>query len=762
MVTGILFTYPFILKNYKGIIDETKVEEKRVNEERLEDIKNEFMDKLFISSYSLYADIVQQNTGQSMKPSEIFLPGYGANTGNKLKSSAVDSEDNSGDDFVYENGEVNIEIQDETDSDSYRIIFDEDEIENNINNFNSILDNWRRDFYNNYIKDYELEYYIIDNETKNYLTNTITPLSNLLNNDITAKELQKTYSFYAAFQYGSNGELQIPAFSGLGEEKKEWYITRALTKQLIKQDYNDNWYQYGNQIKGPSNVTIIYAVKADDFYYGNSNHYMYYFSGEREAFTRGGFIQVFCITLVTLLVVSLLAAFKKNWGIGNLAGKIPGEISLIGVFLPFMCYDGLLSMAKETASGNFLDLSELLITGTAARAADYMINYITWMTVLGVSLLCMVSLLQVFSLGLRRYLKERTICGWCYVQLKKFLKSLKDIDLTDSSNKAIMKILAVNFVILTILCSIWVAGIFVLILYSIILFFVLKKYVTNLKQQYQVLMNATSKMAEGNLEVVVKEDLGIFDPLKEELNKVQFGFKTAVEEEMKSQKMKTELISNVSHDLKTPLTAIITYVNLLKDENITKEERDSYIDTLDKKSMRLKRLIEDLFEMSKATSNNIQLNLVEVDMVSLIKQVQLELGDKISESRVEFRNRFQNERVILNLDSEKTYRIFENLIINITKYSLPDTRAFIELTEDETNVYISLKNISATELDFASDEITERFVRGDKSRNTEGSGLGLAIVKSFVELQGGKMEIQLDGDLFKVNIKFKKMENFSS
>ena len=174
--------------------------------------------------------------------------------------------------------------------------------------------------------------------------------------------------------------------------------------------------------------------------------------------------------------------------------------------------------------------------------------------------------------------------------------------------------------------------------------------------------------------------------------------------------------------------------------------------------MRLKGLIEDLFEMSKVNSNNIQLTLVDVDIISLIKQVQLELGDQIKESKIEFRNRFPEKKVILKLDSEKTYRIFENLIINITKYSLSDTRAYIELTETTKEVLISLKNISATELDFAPDEITERFVRGDTSRNTEGSGLGLAIAKSFVEHQGGRFEILLDGDLFKVNLMFQKEE----
>ena len=179
--------------------------------------------------------------------------------------------------------------------------------------------------------------------------------------------------------------------------------------------------------------------------------------------------------------------------------------------------------------------------------------------------------------------------------------------------------------------------------------------------------------------------------------------------------MKTELITNVSHDLKTPLTAIITYVNLLKDEKDEKKRKD-YIDILERKSMRLKVLIEDLFEISKASSQNVNLNLMNVDIVNLFKQVK-----------------------------------FEN---NIVKYALPGTRVYVEIEKTEKDVFIRLKNISATELTFNPEEITERFVRGDESRNTEGSGLGLAIVKSFVGLQGGSFHIETEADLFKAEIRW--------
>ncbi len=227
--------------------------------------------------------------------------------------------------------------------------------------------------------------------------------------------------------------------------------------------------------------------------------------------------------------------------------------------------------------------------------------------------------------------------------------------------------------------------------------------------------------------------------------------------------MKTELITNVSHDLKTPLTAIITYTDLLKDEKITDEQRQSYLATLERKALRLKVLIEDLFEISKASSGNVRLEPVAVDICNLIRQVYLEHEDRMTASGLEIRFDMPQEKIILQLDSQKTYRIFENLYVNITKYALPNTRVYVQAkvitTEAESmsakKIRIELKNISAQELIVDSTDLTERFVRGDASRNSEGSGLGLAIAKSFIELQGGQFGIEIDGDLFKAVIEWK-------
>lgn len=317
-----------------------------------------------------------------------------------------------------------------------------------------------------------------------------------------------------------------------------------------------------------------------------------------------------------------------------------------------------------------------------------------------------------------------------------------------------IKVVVLNFAVILLISCLWFFGIWVAVVYSLVLFYFLNRYYDTVRANYNTMLKAVSQIAEGNLDAEITEDMGVFEPFKEELVKVQDGFKNAVEQETKSQRMKTELITNVSHDLKTPLTAITTYVELLKKEDITEEERRSYIDTLEKKSLRLKVLIEDLFEVSKATSNNIVLHPMDVDVVNLMKQVSVEHTSQYEELGLDLRLHVPEEKVVLQLDNQKTYRIFENLFVNIQKYAMPNSRVYVDVSVEGDMVRIVLKNMSKNPIDFSADEITERFVRGDASRNTEGSGLGLAIAKSFTEAQKGDFKVDVDGDLFKVTIFF--------
>lgn len=271
------------------------------------------------------------------------------------------------------------------------------------------------------------------------------------------------------------------------------------------------------------------------------------------------------------------------------------------------------------------------------------------------------------------------------------------------------------------------------------------------------LLLGASQMAAGDLHAAIAEKpRGKLADLAHSLNNIKQGLQRSVESQMKSERLKSELITNVSHDLKTPLTSIINYVDLLKREDLTQEDIKNYVDVLERKTNRLKVLIDDLFEAAKTASGSVELNIEQVNVSSLLNQAIAEFSDKIEESPLTFRVNVEQQKIYAPLDGKKTWRVFENLIGNALKYSMPHTRVHIDLYEQLDEVILTIKNVSAYEIDFAADELFERFKRADQSRNTEGSGLGLAIAKSIVELQGGKLQIDIDGDYFKVIVTFRR------
>jgi len=292
-----------------------------------------------------------------------------------------------------------------------------------------------------------------------------------------------------------------------------------------------------------------------------------------------------------------------------------------------------------------------------------------------------------------------------------------------------------------------------IILYAFFVIILLLKNIVKLDK----IIKGTDEIVKGNLSYVIKEKgKGNFSRLAHNINNMKTGISKAVESQMKSDRLKSELITNVSHDLKTPLTSIINYVDLLKKEDLSKEEIEGYIKVLERKTERLKVLIEDLFEASKMASGAVELNIEKVDVAQLLSQSLAELDEKIKASGLIFKVNIPHHKVYSNLDGKKTWRVFENLIGNILKYSQVGTRVYIDLTESDDKNIITMKNISAYEMEFDVDEIFERFKRGDTSRATEGSGLGLAIAKSIVDIQGGRLDIDIDGDLFKVRVEFNK------
>jgi len=258
--------------------------------------------------------------------------------------------------------------------------------------------------------------------------------------------------------------------------------------------------------------------------------------------------------------------------------------------------------------------------------------------------------------------------------------------------------------------------------------------------------------SEGSYDVPIKAGGGELGRIANSINSISAGINSAVEERMKSERLKTELITNVSHDIRTPLTSIITYTDLLDHEGLDCDRAPEYLDVLKQKSLRLKTLTEELFEAAKAATGNIDVNLTDLNIVSLINQIMGELDSSIKSSGLDLRVNLP-EKLLAKADGRLMQRVMENLMSNVFKYSLPGSRVYLDAVEtDSSQVRIDLKNISTQELNFDPSELTERFKRGDNSRTDGGSGLGLSIVQSFMDAQGGLFDISIDGDLFKATI----------
>lgn len=569
-------------------------------------------------------------------------------------------------------------------------------------------------------------------------------------------EQMEDYELGFVISYDAQGTPQVEVVTDDDNGTQNIVLKRLANNPQIEETYGQEEVS-GEAIvlETPKNRTFMYGITEDNLLkFMEEGDYIYYYNSDNALPLMSAEI------MVLVLIVGAGALLLPQWKTLNTGRE---KIFQMSFEIPAVLCLFLSSFLAENM--------HWLVTREDGNSTA--LDFWIWTVFFAIIYWLVGSLRWAGEYGFKRYAKERlwtyklwhgfkkifpNIKNWSGKQLNRLYHTLDDINLDDKNNRIIFKIVLINFVILVIFCTFGYYGMLGLLIYSAILFYVLRKYFNDLKNKYRLLLNATNEIAEGNLDVQIEGELGVFSPFRTEIEKIQSGFKKAVDQEVKSQKMKTELITNVSHDLKTPLTAIITYVNLLKEEK-DEERRKDYVDVLERKSLRLKALIEDLFEISKASSQNVTLDLMSVDIINLFKQVKLELDDKIKEADLDFRMTLPEEKIILTLDSQKTYRIFENLLVNITKYALPHTRVYIEMMTEGQEAVIRMKNISAAELNFNPEEITERFVRGDVSRNTEGSGLGLAIAKSFVELQRGTLKIETEADLYKVEIRFKRIEN---
>lgn len=581
---------------------------------------------------------------------------------------------------------------------------------------------------------------------KNY--NRVSPDDNIDN-----------YNFYAKLSYDENGNCTVEGnivnqSFGVIDPGSLHYMDNYYTVNFGADGEISSTSSIINyKVNQPKNIEIVYILPEVLTSYVSLSGYI----NSWENFNP---FSVTMLVIATLILALLIIIYPikcveatnpfytiKNWKAEINIPLIASLITMFSISAMVVCGNTLNGYFENILFNYGISWSKLIVLAS---------NLIIWIIAYFSIAMGLFQIKYICVSGPINYIKENTLISSLFRYCKRKLDLIADIDLSVSNNKIIMKYILINGLIVILITSFWTFGYVLVIVYCFLLFFYIKSKVRVIQSDYNTLLDATKELGKGNFNEEIQTDLGMFNSLKLEFNKIKNGFEKAVKEEVKSQNMKTELISNVSHDLKTPLTCIKNYIVLLQSENISIEEKKEYLSSLSQYTNRLQTLIEDLFEVSKANSGNIQINPVNLNIVALLEQAYSENEDALKPKDLTVIKKFDVENINLFLDSDKTYRIFENLFTNISKYAMPHTRVYINLKNEDDKVVIEFKNISETQMDFKSDEIAERFVRGDKSRHESGSGLGLAIAKSFTEVQGGKFNIDIDCDLFKVKIEFLK------
>lgn len=720
---------------------------------------SEFLHEIYQSNMVLYKQLQEQETGTELAYQNIYLSAEGG---------------------TAENVKEYYDFGDDTPLSYAGETLDE------------LLEEWELSFAGGLAA--RTDYKIIDCSSQNLLANTERDLTALGEEDADAA-LGAEYPYYIKMYFNEDGALShVWVRSGdtdgllksVQRVMQSRYLERSLYERLSYSAYSGvNWEEeiaYNSKIGEirqmrlhvmnlPKNCVICYAITETQLAQIKAVSPMFPAAQTAGNYYNSGIRQLFSLILVFLGLGALLLPLWKGYHLHErcllplhiesvvillvTAFLLLGELA-IGMVqctmtehwaysLPFAIQSLLPVLSPAMADGIVLVLNLLFLTA----------SFTLWYTL--VTALC-----QVYVFGFRAYFRKRWLGLRVYRRLRvtvrrrrlRFVREMQHLDLEEDIHVPLLKALAVNYLILAFLSLFWIFAVFLLVIYSVFLYFCLKKYIGFIQDKYACMLGSVRSIAGGNLQTAFTDDWGMFESCKEELNRIQTGFSTAVEEEVKSQRMRTELITNVSHDLKTPLTAIITYIDLLQEEGVTEKQRREYLGVLERKSLRLKALIEDLFEVSKANSGSVTFHREKVDICNLVRQVYLEYEDRAREADLTFRFAIPDQKLFLLLDGEKTCRIFDNLYTNVIKYAMPHTRVYVTVERRGDEAYIELKNISGSELNVVPESLTERFVRGDSARSTDGSGLGLAIARSFVELQEGAMQIGIDGDLFKVTLRW--------
>lgn len=574
----------------------------------------------------------------------------------------------------------------------------------------------------------------------------------------------KDHQMYSTFTYDADGNV-----TSTGD-----YVSTDFTYmsayQLLKNSISistsnarETYEIYGKsipksqiQLRVPQNLKAEFAIpqnltENNDIIWYNTENLVH---GEMS----GRFLAVTCCMMVFFIGLYILfypVSVEQEVNPFAFMRKIKAEIkwAFLGTVL-CLAYIGMAFLGVYTMTGELQTALQMLGI-PYAELVPVVLQFIGMMLTGLFTAMGIFEIKYMLTSGFCRYWKEDSLIGSICGNVKRRFEKLSEVDLSDKTDTVLLKYVLIQMVIVGVIACFWSFGIVLSVLYSVLLFFYIRKKLKKVQKDYQVLLKEAHQLADGRFDEELTQDVGIFNALGDELKNVRIGFEKAVSEEIKSQNMKTELISNVSHDLKTPLTGIKNYAELLGQDNVSGQDKQVYLENLQHYIDRLNNLIEDLFEVSKVNSGNIELNPVELNVVALIQQAQAETEDLLKQKNLTVILDAPENGIVQALDGDKTYRIFENLFTNIAKYTLPGTRVYVSATAQPEYTEIVFKNISEAQMNFTPEEIVERFVRGDKSRHESGSGIGLAIVKSFTEVQNGTFSIEIDGDLFKAVVRFK-------
>lgn len=528
----------------------------------------------------------------------------------------------------------------------------------------------------------------------------------------------------------------------ISSKKYYWnYDLANITTNIAKLQYEEIVYSGFEQIN-ESGYEIYTALKEDDDSEFYAYNLMYDFVGSTYE-TAPSIITISIILLIACMIYIIIGIGHKqgsNQIYTNKLDYIPYEIigiiggTLVGIecYILFIFLELIHNMSHRFAINTGIIISIIL-------------GYVLYIT------LALIAVTTIRRIKANMFWKN-TICY-------RFFKFTLGGLFTNFSQTVKLAMQYGGFVLVSVILVITSLSSPLVIIFLFAFWYYIFKKILDYMGQMDKIRQKIKNMYNGEIKNPLdeKELYGELKQIARELNDISGGLSNAIEEATKSERLKTELITNVSHDIKTPLTSIINYVDLMKQEEIKNPKIEEYLKILDSKSQRLKKLTEDLLEASKASSGNIKLTMENLNVKELIKQVRGEFEDRFNKKELEIIETFPEEDIYIMADSRYMYRVLENMYINISKYALENSRVYIDVIRKNGKIQIDIKNISKDKLNISVDELMQRFVRGETSRTTEGSGLGISIAKSLTELQKGEFNIYLDGDLFKVVIQFQEI-----